>query len=265
MKQKINMVGGGFQHDICSSHGGTPKIVEWVKERHTAPISIHIDHAIFNTPINKDKRNFAWFAESSAIINGVVSKIKDNINFLEENYELLFTHDERILPLSSKFRLVLTNAIPWVKEVGVYKKNKLISMIASNKRMCQGHLYRQKIIVKYRNKVDHYGRGFKTLGKKEDGLKDYMFSIAMENDNYNNIFTEKITDCFAMGTIPIFWGMPKIGELFNMDGIILLDELKIEELTPELYYSKMDAIKDNYERALKIPITEDDFFEKYIK
>ena len=58
IKQKINMVGGGFQHDICSSAHNTPKLVEWVKGNHTAPISIHIGNAIWSKPINKSKRNY---------------------------------------------------------------------------------------------------------------------------------------------------------------------------------------------------------------
>lgn len=265
MRKKINLIGGGFQHAYSSSGWAKPKKIEWVKNIESAPISIYIDGSIMNPKINKDKKNYAWLLESSAIIPNIINWCKNNVEYLENNYELIFTHDERLLKISSKFKLVLPNAVPWVNDVGVHKKSKLISMIASNKTMCDGHIFRQKIIQKYKNKLDHYGRGFKSIEKKEDGLKDYMFSIAMENDNYSNIFCEKITDCFAMGTIPIFWGTPKIGEIFNKDGIIELEKFNIDELSDELYFSKMEAIKENYEIALKLPIAEDYIYENFIK
>jgi hypothetical protein len=57
IKEKINMVGGGFQHEICSSAGSTPQLIEWVKGNHSANISIHIDYGIMNNPVNKNNKN----------------------------------------------------------------------------------------------------------------------------------------------------------------------------------------------------------------
>ena len=31
IKTKINMIGGGFHHEICSSALNEPKYIEWVK------------------------------------------------------------------------------------------------------------------------------------------------------------------------------------------------------------------------------------------
>ena len=80
-----------------------------------------------------------------------------------------------------------------------------------------------------------------------------MFSIAVENAVYDTYFTEKLTDCFATGTIPVFYGSKKvIKKYFNPDGVIFLDDnFDISTLTEDLYYSKMDAIKDNFERACR--------------
>jgi hypothetical protein len=178
---------------------------------------------------------------------------------------LIFTHDKRLLNLSPKFKYVIGNSVPWVQEFKIYNKTKLISMIASSKIMCPGHVFRQEIIKKYRGVVDHYGSGFNYIQKKEDGLKDYCFSIAMENDNYPGIFCEKITDCFATGTIPIFWGDPTIGETFNKDGIIMLEDFDYNKISMDLYLSKIDAIKENFEKILKWPIAEDYMYLNYIK
>ena len=64
-------------------------------------------------------------------------------------------------------------------------------MIASNKKMCPDHYYREVMINKFAGKCDHFGWGFNQLINKIDGLKDYCFSIAMENGTYSNMISEK--------------------------------------------------------------------------
>ena len=66
-KVKINMVGGGFQHDICSSSGSTPKYVEGIKGNHTANISIHVDNAIMQ-PTNKMKKSYAFTTSETELL-----------------------------------------------------------------------------------------------------------------------------------------------------------------------------------------------------
>ena len=97
-------------------------------------------------------------------------------------------------------------------------------MIASNKNMCEGHRLRLEWVDRIGDQLDLYGRGFKEIADKEEGLCDYMFSVAIENGQYETYFTEKLLDCFATGTIPVYLGAPDIGEHFNKDGIIDLTE-----------------------------------------
>ncbi|NDH45539.1 MAG: hypothetical protein EBY04_04110 [Actinobacteria bacterium] len=82
-----------------------------------------------------------------------------------------------------------------------------------------------------------------------DGVRDYMFSIIIENGVYDTYWTEKITDCFATGTVPIYWGTKKIPTVFDHEGIIWLNEGNeievFESLTQELYISKRKAIENN--------------------
>lgn len=258
------MVGGGFQHEICSSAGSIPKYIEWDKSG-GANISIHIDNAI-QQPINKTKRNYAWLLESSAIIPALINWVSNNISYLEDNFELIFTNDKRLLPLSNKFKLVIGSAVPWVTNRGVHNKSKLISMIASTKVSTEGHKYRQVIAEKYKNSVDCFGTGRNRINTKEEGLNNYYFSIAMLNANYPDYFTDILTDCFATGTIPIYWGTPTIGEYFNINGIIsLTDDFKVEDLSSDLYHSKMEYVLDNFERAINFSIGEDYIYENYIK
>ena len=73
-----------------------------------------------------------------------------------------------------------------------------------------------------------------------------MFSITIENFKYDDYFTEKITDCFANGVIPVYYGTNNIGKYFDQNGIITLnDRFKFEDLTEELYESKLDSIRNN--------------------
>jgi hypothetical protein len=133
-----------------------------------------------------------------------------------------------------------------------------------------GHGFRIEWAKKLQNSLDLYGGalGTERIGfssnlneqwhNKADALNDYMFSVVIENGSYDGYYTEKITDAFATGTIPIYHGSPSIGDTFNTDGIIFLDDdFKIEDLSEELYMSKMDAIKDNFERVKALQGSDD--------
>jgi hypothetical protein len=97
-------------------------------------------------------------------------------------------------------------------------------------------------------------------------LNDYRFSFCAENDTYDTYFTEKILDCFATGTIPIYMGTKKVVDYFNSDGIIFFDgTFDVSTLTEELYNSKINAIKDNYERVQKYSVLDDWIFENHLK
>lgn len=138
----------------------------------------------------------------------------------------------------------------------------MISMIASNKRITEGQNLRVQWAEMLEGQVDLYGRGFNEIENKEDGLCDYMFSVVIENGFYESYFTEKILDCFASGTIPVYMGSPDIGKYFNTDGIIQLTEEF--DISDEIYYNKMNAIKDNLERCKQYEVLEDFIFLNYL-
>ncbi len=262
-KLKLNMIGGPFQHQLCSHPWKTSKHIEWVRAE-SANVSVHIDTEI-SLPTNRNKINYAWLVESTAIIPHVINHLQANIEEIEEKFQLIFTHDRRLLSLSPKMTWVIPPSAPWIKNPQIGPKTRMLSLIASSKVMCAGHLYRQEVIKKYHAYADHYGTGYRQVHNKADALQTYFYSINMENDNYPSIYTEKITDCFALGTIPIFWGAPDIAEYFNRDGIIMLEEnFSLEELSMENYFSRFEAIKENYELSLAIPVVEDYIFEKYL-
>ena len=263
-KQDINLIGGGFQHSPSTS-GFESIYVNWIKGVQSAPVSIYVDDGLLKET-NPNTKNYGWLCESKTINFSLYDWCKQNIDYLKKKFILVFTHDIELVKVSDIFALTQCSAKSFINKGDIYKKTKLVSMIASNKVFCEEHRFRQKIINKFSNKCDHFGRGFKELFDKSDGLKDYCFSITMENATYSNMFTEKITDCFMTGTIPVYYGMSNIDEFFNIDGIIKLDdEFTIESLSFELYNSKIDAIIDNFNRANNLYTAEDYLYLKYIK
>ena len=94
------------------------------------------------------------------------------------------------------------------------------------------------------------------------------FSVVIENGMIDTLFTEKLIDCFLTGTVPIYWGTPKIADHFNMNGVITfstMDELGaiLAKLTEADYSRMTTAILDNFERAHDYRVAEDWIFSKY--
>jgi hypothetical protein len=82
-----------------------------------------------------------------------------------------------------------------------------------------------------------------------------MFSLVIENTYHLNYFTEKISDCMIMKTIPVYWGCPNIGDFYNQKGIVTIDNVddaieKINKLTPEFYFENKDIVEENWQKAL---------------
>lgn len=263
---KFNLVGNTFTHLTngnkgYSVHGKESKYIEWVSGGGIG--TFYIDDTI-NNGINDEREGlkYLWLLESKYIKQNLVESIIQNQQLVEDTYDVIFTHDQRLLSLGDKYKWVPAQGF-WIKEPKIYEKSKMISMIASNKNMCEGHRLRLEWVDRIGDQVDLYGRGFNEIADKEEGLCDYMFSVAIENGQYETYFTEKILDCFATGTIPVYLGAPDIGKYFNKEGIIdLTDEFDVSE---EIYYNKIEAIKDNLERAKEMEVLEDFLWKNYLE
>ena len=145
------------------------------------------------------------------------------------------------------------------KDWGVHDKSKLVSMIASSKRDAPGHKLRHQIAENLAEEydIDLWGRGYKAFPQhgKVKALKDYMFSIVVQNCQLDTFFTDFV-DPLATGTVPIFWGTPNVAKYFNPRGFIVFEtfeELKtiLDNLSEKDYYDRIDAVKDNFERSKK--------------
>ena len=264
-KYKINLFCGDNLEPSSSALNAT-KHVQWVYDG-SGEVNIYVSQrALDALNDTSGKPTYIWLLESKQIIPQYYQWIIDNYEFVTSRVNGIFSCDKELCAKYPKISYSVINAVPWVQDRKVHEKTKLVSMIASNKRMCEGHARRLQFVDKFRDKLDFYGRGFNEISCKEDGLRDYMFSVGIENAVYDTYFTEKLTDCFACGTIPIFYGCKGVTEYFNEDGIIFLDDnFDLSTLTKDLYYSKIDAIKDNFERSINFPVAEDYLYLNYFK
>lgn len=129
-----------------------------------------------------------------------------------------------------------------------FNKNKLCSMLFSGAKFAPGHILRKNLSLKqFIFDVDRYGNMFNNfINDKSFTLNDYCYSFSIENCSEPGYFTEKINDCFATCTIPIYWGDPEISKIYNTDGIIFLENLDENKITKKFYDTKIKAIEENY-------------------
>lgn len=114
------------------------------------------------------------------------------------------------------------------------KERKFCNFIYSNDNNGKGAILRQefcKELMKYK-KVDCPGRVLNNMTdaiEARDGnwyqgklefIKDYKFTIAFENISMPGMITEKLIQAFQVGTIPIYWGDPEVGKMFNTKAFI---------------------------------------------
>ena len=249
--KKFNLVSKPFAHAYSSTWWKKSSNILWEYNTNDNPITFYIDGDLFQgiNDKNNGKLKFLWNLESPQYNNNSINHIKNNLNDVLDTYELIFTYSDELLNLHPKFKFLPAGGF-WIETPNIFEKTKLISMICSDKTKTELQQYRVDYAKKNKDNFDLYGHISNGIKNKEEGLKDYMFSICVENDDYNTYFTEKILDSFATGTIPIYKGTKNIINHFNGNGILFLDEINLDELTPELYYSKMEFVKENFEKVL---------------
>jgi hypothetical protein len=264
---KCNLFGGGFSHlsggnKGYSVHGKIAKNIDWVFDG-SGDFDFYFDESILNVKkSNSKKEKYAWLFESKLITPSLYEHVVNNLEEYVEIFKLIFTNSKEMEKIHPKIKWAPASGV-WIKEPKICKKSKLISFITSNKNTTEGHKFRMQLIKSMGNKVDLYGRNINPIHSKEQGLCDYMFSVAIENGFYGGYFTEKIMDCFATGTIPIYKGDPLISDFFNPEGIINLT--KGFEVTEEIYYNKIKYVEENFEIVKNYPLPEDYVYLNYFK
>lgn len=201
------------------------------------------------------------------------------LNRLHHEFKWVLTHELEVMEIFRGKSLWYPHGGCWIPAYDrhlKHNKSGIVSIVASDKASTDGHKLRHAVIDKFRDmplgdgqdRLKVYGRKYNPIQFKTPALAPYMFSIAIENGQADDYFTEKLLDCFATGTVPIYWGTKGIAKHFDMSGVIqfeTLDELGdiLPKLTSDLYLSMRPAIVDNFYRATEFFTPEDWICDHY--
>ena len=207
------------------------------------------------------------------------------------NYNLILTWGQDVVDNCPNAQLFIHGETNLDKlYINSYKNNPIrnfeVTFLSGVLKLIEGHKLRHKILdieskVKIPNKfwkvlddfnhetgnrpgyrdpgcdvITKEGTPIEGEGKKQVWNRNSMFHIAVENSKNLNYYTDKIVDCFATKTIPIYWGAPNIEDYFNKDGIITFkDENDLVEilnnLTEKDYQNRLEAVEENHILALE--------------
>lgn len=128
------------------------------------------------------------------------------------------------------------------------EKSRPLSWITSAQRWMPGHRRRLAFLRAIHGRIDFdlYGRGFRPIEDKWQGLAPYRYSIAFENALAPGYFSEKLMDCFCALTMPIYVGAPDIERFFPAEAMV-----RIDPADPDAVERIREAVaSDRRERAL---------------
>jgi hypothetical protein len=203
----------------------------------------------------RSKIKVAWMIEARVIL----PQSYLDLDRLETEFDYVITYYEDLLqrnPQKYKRFIMGCCRIPH-DDRKIYTKTKLLSHLVTRQTTTEAHRFRHTLaefLTQNPVPVTIFGPNHTPYPTKLDAHKDFMFSIIIMNSSENFFITEWLIDCFLCGTIPVFYGCPAVGEFFNPHGILqvhdFIDILQIlPTLTPDLYYSKLAAVYENFERA----------------
>lgn len=113
--------------------------------------------------------------------------------------------------------------------------------------------------------LQEYSKGKYWRDAKEEFFNKYkhQFAITFENNSYPYYCTEKLMDGFLSGSIPIYWGDPKINEDWNKDAFINMMKTGNDE-SIKLIQNMLDY-PEKYKEMYSQPIFTDEQKEKHLE
>ena len=271
----VNLFDNNFIHTkdligtITSTYLYPPNDIRWLdKLPEYDGITIFTDHYILDDVVDKVKSNLkiAWLLEPPVLSSGIYN----SISTIEHKFDYILTFDSELLQRGPKYIKYIMGQSRITDDItALYEKNKKVSIISSGKSMSHGHRFRGKIVNALHSKhnFDLWGYAFRSFQEKTEPLKDYEFSISVQNCKIDNYFTEILLDCFRLGTIPIFWGCPNIGDYFDIRGMELFDTIEeLDDILSNLkpYEEYLEYAKTNFMECKRY-IHTDDYIANILK
>jgi hypothetical protein len=237
----------------------------------------HFDTSVFEKKLEHLKHiDFSLFIDDTPQNNSQLSDI--NILVLQEPNEYFGLHDYAIInqkifnviyTWNYKLLNICNNTFPlffgstWIKPEHYnieYDKKLQVSHLCGILNKTYGHSLRHELLFRefeiltdtkfYRTYGDRFNMD--TVSQdKVDVFGNSMYGVAIENSNTHNYFTEKLTDLFLLKTIPIYWGCSNIGDFFDVEGIIQVQNVddiikKANKLDINYYNERKEVINKNW-------------------
>lgn len=285
--EKGNLLQEYFLRDIEFAHNLNIRGENFIFDRYNFSLKTHIySHDFINETIGFPVSKNALLIESDTIKYSAYKRLYENKSLAKE-FNNIFTYSDKLLDKYDNAKFSPLCAFPFMesnyeKNLNTYinaknyynNKSKNISIVSSNKLFCDLHKYRYDLANSLKNKIINID--VDTFGTFDNGplvslidtLKDFRYTIAIENSISDYFFTEKITSAFVTQTVPIYVGARKINNFFNPDGIIQINtnddiEKILKQCNDTDYKDRLPAILDNYNRV-KEYLNPFDFLYKYL-
>jgi hypothetical protein len=141
-----------------------------------------------------------------------------------------------------------------------FPKTKRMSIISSNYSHNFNYTKRYELftsLLKTDLEIDFFGRDWKLSDprykgspyNKSDAIKNYKYSIAIENSNYKNYLTEKFFDLVVCNTVPIYYGCINADEIYPSESFIKINfDCPIEQTVEQI---KNIYNNDSYEKRVQ--------------
>jgi len=142
------------------------------------------------------------------------------------------------------------------------EKTRPLSWIVGNCRDLPGHIKRYTFLHAVQAlpglDIDLYGRAVRPIADKWDGLAPYRYSIAAENTDSPDYWTEKVADCFLSWTVPFYYGCENLEKYFPADSFIRIDinrpkealEIIQRTLNEDDWLRRLPALEEARQRVL---------------
>ena len=113
------------------------------------------------------------------------------------------------------------------------EKQNRISVVCSNNRYTPGQCLRLDFLAEAKrqlgDQIVHFGRGFSPVADKMESILPYRFPLALENCQYPNYWSEKISDAYLSWAFPVYVGCPNLDEFLPAASFVRIDPARPQE------------------------------------
>lgn len=270
---KVLLFDNTFSPSPSTVAGHTPKYWEYTTNPESDwQIALYTHEQIFS-PKTPQEKSYGLLFESPAIRKDLYEGALKYLDVLRSKFTHIFTFHPDLLAADPRFFLFAPAYGYWVGmdfgggRLGINPKTEDVSCIASDKGFCQGHYVRQHINkwLDANKLASCFGNSVgKPVNKVAEAIESFRFSVVVENCVCNNYFTEKLLNCFACGTIPIYVGCQNINVFFDVRGIIHIPSYTncINNIANIIYMLKSN-MQEEYEKKLPYAITNHQKVKQY--